>query len=312
MNPHDYRSREWGLFVADLPYIPAHDIAGKVLTVGPGAGAAKYKVGEHVYAQAKLTADQVFIDFYGLQEYALVDVRFAAKVADTGLTDDEAATTPVNVASLFVAMFHHTGFGLPVPGTEEAKRIDLSDEAILIIGAGSNCGRSGVEFAKMAGFGTIIAHAGLSNEAELKAMGATHFINRHADNALGLIRSIVGDNLLYAVDVVNWGPQQGLGIAALSNSKKGTLITLLPPDGEFDSSEIGPKEAGFERRMTFGKMAIIPGFAPEFWTRISRWLKEGSISPGRFKVMDGLDADKVNAALDSYRDGSGFKVHIRP
>lgn len=256
--------------------------------------------------------DKVFIDFYGLQEYALVDVRLAAKVADTGLTDDEAATIPVNVASLFVAMFHHTGLGLPIPGTEEAKATDLSDETILIVGAGSNCGRYGVEFARMAGFGTTIAHAGPSNEEELGAMGATHIVNRHAPNVLDQIRSIAGDDLIYALDVVNWGPQQGLGVAALSNSKKGTLITLLPADGELDLREIGSKEAGFERRMTFGKLAIIPEFAPEFWNRISQWLKEGRISPSKFKVMEGLDADKVNEALDLYRDGKGLKVHVHP
>lgn len=282
------------------------------MAVGPGDGAAKFNVGEHVYAQGRMPLDQVFIDFYGLQEYALVDVRLAAKVADTGLTDGEAATVPVNVASLFVAMFHHTGLGLPIPGTEEAKTTDLSDETILIIGAGSNCGRSGVEFARMAGFGTIIAHAGPSNEEELRAMGATHFVNRHASNVLDQIRSITGDELVYALDVVNWGPQQGLGIAALSNSKKGTLITLLPTDGELDISDIGRKDAGFERRMTFGKMAIIPEFAPEFWDRISQWLKEGRISPGKFKVMEGLDAEKVNEVLDLYRDGKGVKVHIHP
>lgn len=312
VNPHDHRSQNWVLFVADLPYIPAHDIAGRVLGVGSGEGAAKYQIGDHVFAQARLPADQVLIDFYGLQEFALVDVWFTGKVAETSLTDDEAATILVNVVSLFVALFHPIGLGLPIPDTKTAQESDLSNEAILIVGAGSNCGRAGVEFARMAGFGTIIAHAGSSNKPELMAMGATHFVDRHADDVVDRICAIAGDDLTYAVDVVNFGSMQDLGAAALSNSRRGTLATLLPTEGDLDPMKIGPKHAGFERRMTFGKMAIILEFAPEFWGRIPGWLKEGRISPGQFTVMDGLDANKVNEALDRHRDGGGSKLHIHP
>ncbi|RMJ26975.1 alcohol dehydrogenase [Aspergillus sp. HF37] len=254
LNPHDDRSRDW---------------AGEVLKVGSGDNAAKYQVGEHVFAQARLPGDQVFNDFYGLQQYALVDPRFAAKVPETGLSDDEAATIPVNVASVLVALFHSTGLGLPIPGNERSNSTDLSGQAILIVGAGSNCGRTGVQFAKMAGFGTIIAYAGPSNQEELKTIGATHFVDRHAGNALDQIRSVVGDEPIYALDAVNFGPQQALGAAALLNSKKGTLITFLPADGELDAAEIGPKNAGYDRRMTFGRMTQTPEFAPEFWTRIT-------------------------------------------
>lgn len=313
MNPHDHRSRDWGLFVSELPYIPAHDIAGEVVKVGSGDNAAKYQVGEHVFAQARLPGDKIFNDFYGLQQYALVDPRFAATVSETGLSDDEAATVPVNVASVFVALFHSTGLGLPIPGTERSNSTDFSGQAILVVGAGSNCGRTGIQFAKMAGFGTIVAYAGRSNKEELKAVGATHFVDRHSDNALDQIRAVVGDELVYAVDAVNFGPRQGLGAAALSNSKKGTLITFLPTDGKLDASiEIGPNNAGYERRMTFGRMTQTPEFAPEFWTRIAQWMKVGRISPGRFSVVKGLDGDRVNEALDLYRDGKGSKVHVHP
>lgn len=301
-----------GLFVSELPYIPAHDIAGEVVKIGPGHRAAEYQVGEHVFALSRLPIEQVFNDFYGLQQYALVDPRFAARVSETGLSDDETATIPTNVASVFVALFHSTGFGLPTHLTDKPKSDKLSDQAILIIGAGSNCGRTAVQFAKMAGFKTIVAHAGPSNEEELKAMGATHFVNRHADNTLDRILSIVGDELVYGLDVVNWGPQQGLGVAALSNSKKGTLITLLPVEGELETTDIGSKDAGYDRRMIGGEMSQIPDFAPEFWTRIAKWAKEGTISPGKFSVIEGLDADRINKALDLYGDGKGSKVQVHP
>lgn len=300
-----------GLFVSELPYIPAHDIAGEVVKIGPGHRAAEYQVGEHVFALSRLPIDQVFNDFYGLQQYALVDPQFAARVSETGLSDDEAATMPTNVASVFVALFHSTGFGLPTPGTERAKS-NLSGQAILIVGAGSNCGRAAIQFAKMAGFGTIVAYAGPSNREELRAIGATHFVNRHADNALDQIWSIVGDDLIYALDAVNFGTQQNVGAAALSNSKKGALVTLLPTDGELDAAEIGSKNAGYDRMMIGGEMSQTPEFAPEFWTRITQWAKDKRISPAKFSVIEGLDVDRVNKALDLYRDGKGSKVHVHP
>jgi hypothetical protein len=43
------------------------------------------------------------------------------------------------------------------------------------------------------------------------------------------------------------------------------------------------------------------------------WLKDGVITPGSFEVYEGLDADKINAVYDNYRDGKAQgKVHIRP
>lgn len=312
MNPHGYRSRDLGIFVLALPYIPAHDIAGDVVKIGPGHKAAEYQVGEHVFALSRLPIEQDYNDFYGLQQYALVDPWFAAKVSETGLSDDEAATIPTNVASVFVAPFHSTGFGLLDQLTDKPKSDKLSDQAILIIGAGSNCGRTAVRFAKMSGFGTIVAHAGTSNEEELKAMGATHFVSRHADNTFDRIRSIVGDELVYGLDVANWGPQQGLGIAALSNSKKGTLITLLPVKGDLEATYISSKDAGYDRRMIGGEMSLIPDFAPEFWTRITKWAKEGIISPGKFSVIEGLDADRIKKALDLYGNGKGSNVQVHP
>ena len=71
-------------------------------------------------------------------------------------------------------------------------------------------------------------------------------MGRHADDVLEQIQAIVGDNLVYAIDTFNAGKEQVLGIAALSNSKKGTLITLRRSEGEFGPDQIGTKKAGYE------------------------------------------------------------------
>lgn len=100
----------------------------------------------------------------------------------------------------------------------------------------------------MVGIGRIITVAGLHRN-DLKARGATHVIDRHAVDALDQIRAITGDDLVYAIDTFNSDLGQELGVAALSNSKRGTLITLRRTNGDFDPARIGVKEAGYERRL---------------------------------------------------------------
>ncbi|EXK85148.1 hypothetical protein FOQG_10803 [Fusarium oxysporum f. sp. raphani 54005] len=311
LNPHDQRTRDDGLFATSFPYVIASDLVGEVVTVGTGEHSAKFTLGEHVFGHT--FAEGGFNnDFNAAQQYALVDARFVGRVAGSGLTDDEASTIPVIVLAAFVALFAPSGHGLPPPFSPEAKSFDYSSVSLLIIGGGSNTGRAVVELANLAGIGQIIAIAGKQNEANLKAIGATHVIDRRAPDVLEQIRAIAGDELIYAVDTVNAGLDQELGVAALSNRKKGTLITLRRPDGDLDAARLGSKAAGYERRLVFGVSPIHPELTMKFWEEAPRWYKEGKLGPSSFEVIQGLDADAVNKALDKYREGAGVKMNIHP
>jgi NADPH2:quinone reductase len=308
VNPVNQKTRDQGLFFTGEPTVFGSDIAGEVIELGIGESVSHFGEGEHVFAQASNKND-----FPGLQRYALVDARFAAKVAATGLSDDQAATVPVCAIAAYVALFHETGLGLPAPTTDEAQKSNLASQTILIIGGGSNCGRYAIEFAKIVGFGKIIAVAGLRNEQELKGRGASHVVDRHSNDVLGQIQTLVGDELVYAVDTVNYGPAQELGVAVLSNSKKGTLATLLPTDGPaFEAERIGPKTASYGRRMTHGASILHPDLSIPFWKSLPGWIKEGKLRPLKFDVIEGLDVDRVDQALDGYRDGQVVKVNVHP
>ncbi|GIC89452.1 zinc-binding alcohol dehydrogenase family protein [Aspergillus udagawae] len=310
LNPHDQKSRDRGLFVTSTPYIPAHDLAGEIIAIGPDT-CTDFTIGEHIFAQSRLPLNQVLNDFNGLQQSALVDIKYAARVADTGLSDDEAATIPVNVATGFVVFFSEGGFGLPLP--DSGVDFDYASQKLVVIGAATNCGRYAIQFAKWLGFGVIVAVAGLRTEDELREIGATHVVDRHADDVLSRVRDIVGDELVYALDAFNFGPRQELGVAVLSDSRRGTLVTLAPAVGEVDRANIGEKRMGYERRFIRGSCATHPDdFTKLFWERITGWLKEGVIRPSEFRVVEGLDADKINAALDEYRDMGGMKVQVHP
>ncbi|PCD37110.1 hypothetical protein AU210_005614 [Fusarium oxysporum f. sp. radicis-cucumerinum] len=291
LNPHDQRTRDDGLFATSFPYVIASDLVGEVVTVGTGEHSAKFTLGEHVFGHT-------------FAEGGLA--------MTSTLRSNMPLLMRVIVLAAFVALFAPSGHGLPPPFSPEAKSFDYSSVSLLIIGGGSNTGRAVVELANLAGIGQIIAIAGKQNEANLKAIGATHVIDRRAPDVLEQIRAIAGDELIYAVDTVNAGLDQELGVAALSNRKKGTLITLRRPDGGLDAAQLGSKAAGYERRLVFGVSPIHPELTMKFWEEAPRWYKEGKLGPSSFEVIQGLDADAVNKALDKYRDGAGVKINIHP
>ena len=212
-----------------------------------------------------------------------------------------------------IALFHSTGLGFPPPWTSEGQAFDYASKTLLIIGGASNCGRFGIQLAKLAGFERIVTVAAKRNEGELKALGATHVVDRHLDDVIGSIRDIVGDDLVLALDAVNAGPNQFTGVAALSNSKKGRMMILLPPEEEFSAENVGIKSAGYERKLVFGASFAHPDVGVDFWQTLPSWIRKGIVTPVKFEVLEGLDAARVNEALDRYRDGKPtIKLNVYP
>ncbi|KAH6869284.1 hypothetical protein B0T10DRAFT_418725, partial [Thelonectria olida] len=281
------------------------------LAIGNGEHSAKFITYghnfSHTFAQGGFDND-----FNGAQKYAPMDARFVDRVDSSGLTIDEACTIPVIVLAGFIALLRELrSWFFPPPFSPEAKSFEYGDVTLLVIGGGSNTGRATIELARLAGIGRIIAVAGRHNAAKLKSIGAAHVIDRKAPDVLDQIRVITGDELIFAVHTVNAGMEQELGVAALSNTKKGTLITLRRPEGDLDAARIGSKSAGYERRLVFGVSPMHPEVTIGFWEEV-RWLKKGKIHPSSFDVIEGLVADAVNEALDRYRNGKGVKTNIHP
>jgi NADPH:quinone reductase len=305
INPHDQKSRDGGLFIAEnLPAVLTNDVVGTVTKLGEGVSGVA--VGDRVVTQPGFSHGSTQ---NGLQEYALADVGAFAKIPE-GTSDDEAATLPTNIIAPLVALF--SVLRIPAPWSAEAEGFDYAGTTLLVVGGGSNCGRFGVQLAKLAGIGRIVVVGG--NEAELKGLGATHVLDRHGghDAVLARIRGVVGDDLVYAYDAVSPVEDQVLALNALSSSRKGALARLLPL-GPVDETKVVGKKAGFEVRDTYGSSQANPELAEGFWEHLPRFLEEGKIKPTAFVVKQGLTAENVNDVLDAYRDGRPVKkthIHI--
>jgi NADPH2:quinone reductase len=302
VNPLDQKFRDFNVFNigAKLPAVLGNDVVGTVVKNGPNVSA--FPIGSRVFAQSAT------LFFGGLQEYMLIDARYAALVPE-GVSDEDAAVFPINAFTSAVSLFSNAGFGIPFPGTEESKTYDYKSQKLVIIGGGTNCGKLAIQLARIAGIGTIITTASLSSEAELKAHGATHVIDRTASTIEKQVRSIVGDDLLYVYDTFH-RDNHDLGVSLLSNSRKGTFIHLLP--GKASDTVIAQKQAGYDERQTVGACPAHPAFAELFWKQFPKWLQSGAVKPLKYNVIEGLDAQKVNEALDGYKDLSkGQRYHVR-
>jgi len=307
LNPHDEKARDTGLFIADkLPAVLANDVVGIVTALG--SGVSTRRVGDRIVGHSGMVPGWLQT---GLQEYVVLDVPFTA-VIPKGISDDEAATLPTNIIAPLVALFNdESGLGIPAPWTKEAEDFDYKGKTLLIVGGGSNCGKFGVQLAKLAGIGKIVVVGSKRSEEEVKRYGATHVLYRDTEDVLGQIREIVGDDLVYAYDAVNPPEGQLLALNALSNHKKGKLARLLPRP--IDESRIKGKTAGFEIKNVFGLSHVRPDLCAPFWERVPGYLESGKIIPLSFQAVEGLDADKVNRELDKYRDGEAVqKIHVHP
>lgn len=321
LNPHDAKSRDDGLSIkGSLPAVLASDIAGHVVHVGPNV--THFKQGDHIFGQALLaiTSTETKVpphpnyDTQGLQEYAIMDTRFSAKVPPA-YTDAELATLPTNLVTATVALFDSTGFNIPAPWDPAALEFNYREASILIIGGGSNTGKFAIQLAAITGIGKLLVVASLKSEADLKALGATHVIDRTKPGTqiAADVRRLVGDNLIYALDTINAPEDQYIGVEALSNTKTGKFARLRPR-GPVDESKLSAKKPlGFETLNILGASNARPATSVPLWERVSGLVAEGKINPTSFQVIKGLDLDEVNKTLDGYSNGtlSGqWQVHI--
>ncbi|PQE26083.1 hypothetical protein CJF30_00000827 [Rutstroemia sp. NJR-2017a BBW] len=305
INPHDQKVRDWGLFGSPLPVTLFTDIAGEISAVGSNVN--EFKIGDHIFGYPN-----VDVDGQGSQQYAVLRVGAFAKVPSS-ISDDQAATIPVNLFAPVIALFHPDKLGFASPFSKEPSTKDLDNAAqtVVIIGGGSNCGKFGVQLAKLAGIGKIVVTASLSNESELKSYGATHVVDRHGTDSEveARVRKIVGDDLIYVYDAING--DHTFTVSLLSSTKKGKVATLLPPKV---AESAGVPKKDYEISHVMGVVQFQPEFSAATFKALPELINSGKIKTLKFQVLEGgLDVDAVNKLLDDYRDGKNpGKYHIHP
>lgn len=303
MMPLFQKMRDYGLFVADhLPSIPGFDVAGIVISCGPDV--TKYKAGDEVFGQGNMMAGP---DAGGLQQYSILEEGTMTFLPEN-ISADAASTLLCNLlASLFAIIHPKMGLGIPMPGGlgGHDKSFDYAGTTLVIIGGGSDTGKLAIQFAANAKIGSIITVASAKSTDTLKALGATHVVERHQSisEIKAQVSAITGlEGVLFVFDAVT--SDHTLAVALLSSTERGRVSGLLPP-AQIDESLIGEKKAGYDYVFATGSAHM--NFEPmgrRFFETLKSKIEEGVYKPLPFKVIEGgLNADAVNKVLDEFRDG---------
>jgi NADPH:quinone reductase len=297
--PLDAKLRDRNPFGLPLPIVLAGDIVGTVVKSGTEV---QFPIGSHVFVQQ----DMKSLNRGGLQEYTIVDGRYAAIVPE-GIPDVEAALYPVNAVTSAKTLFTPEGFDFPFPGTAEAANFDYSAQHVVILGGGTNCGKLAIQFAKLAGIGSIVAIASPSGGPLLRSFGATHVIDRRSASIQDQVDIAIKGEVLNVYDTYG---NLDFGVSLLSEKQKGTLVHLT--HGKVSDEVIAKKKANFAQKSMKGFSDSIPAFGQRFWKQFPIWLKAGDIKPLNYTVIEGMNVNKINEVLNLYRDGKGGdRYHVR-
>lgn len=90
----------------------------------------------------------------------------------------------------------------------------------------------------------------------------------------------------------------------LAEGKKTRLVTVHP-DNE-NTGVVASKRPDAEMNFIEGSSENLGELESGFWRDVGRWLKDGWVSPAKYRVVAGLEkVAEINAALDGYAAGTG-------
>ncbi|CUA66954.1 hypothetical protein RSOLAG22IIIB_02862 [Rhizoctonia solani] len=297
VNPLDWKIIDYGIFVEKFPAVLGLDGAGVVDAVGPEV--TGFKVGDRVFFQGSVDP----VDQATYQQYSIVDTDILSKTPNN-INDDRASTIPVCAVTAYFGLFQKTGISPPVSGPT------ASGKSILILGGSSSVGQFAIQFARLAGFSTIVTTASSHHADFLKSLGATHIFDRNVDAKT--IQSAFATPVSFVFDTISAESTQLFAFDVLTTPSPvpGARISLVfTPADSLKEKNSGDK---VDVDMVLGSAHMFKDFSVPFWRKIEEWIRSGEIAPNRIQLVNGGLA-RVPEALDLSRKGvSGVKIVVRP
>jgi NADPH:quinone reductase len=204
MNPMDrmLASGDWRPMPATFPMVLGADCAGVVETLGEGS--SRFSVGDDLFGQlliAPLGSAGTYAEYVAVAE------------------DAPLARVPAGLDDIVAA-------ALPTAGGAGLSLVDLldplTDETVLIVGAGGGVGSFATQFAVAAG-GKVIANARARDAERMRVYGAVETIDDTAISLLDAVRRAHPDGIAALIDLVS----DASGFAELASlvGRGGTAVT---------------------------------------------------------------------------------------
>jgi len=223
------------------------------------------------------------------------------------LSFDEAASIPSGAGAAFDGLYgDRKGSGAKqFTAPWEDGGIDFyKGKPILVFGGSSSVGQYVIQFAKLSGFSPIIATASMHNADPLKAIGATHVVDRKSDIATE-VKKITSEPIDFVFDTISEGGTQDQAWEILAPG--GTLILTLRPTVD--------KEKYTDKHLLhlFAAFHYDKPLGITFAKFLPKLLEEGLIKPNRVEVLPG-GLSSVEAGLKRLQENkvSGYKLIVHP
>lgn len=219
VNPVDWKIREGYLkdfLPHQLPIIPGWDVAGVVSAIG--AGVTGFKVGDEVFAYARLPV----VKHGTYAEYIALPAS-AVALKPSNLDFGPAAAIPLVGLTAWQALFDFSQL--------------KSGETVLITGGAGGVGSLAIQFAKNAG-ARVITTASKNNHDYLKGLGADVVVDYTNTDVLAAVKSAAPEGVDAAFDCV--------GADALAEAFQlvkcgGRLVSIVSTPDEALAKKLGIK-----------------------------------------------------------------------
>ncbi|GJE89916.1 zinc-binding alcohol dehydrogenase family protein [Phanerochaete sordida] len=280
LNPVDWKIQDHDFegIIQEYPAILGTDSAGVVAKVGEGV--TRFAVGDRVMHQGFFTTRMATF-----QQYTTVPEQLAAKIPPN-LTFDEACTIPLTMATAAIGLYNkhiepNGGCELSPPW-EEGGRGKYAGQPFFVTGGSSSLGQHVIQFAKLSGFSPIITTASPRHEAALKALGATHVVDRATPptELPALARRLAGAPVLVAFDAISSRDTQNVCYDVLARG--GQVVLALP--SEIEKGKLTPEKRVVE---VFGNVHV-PAQTPvgiSLYRKVTELVANGDIKPNNVEVL---------------------------
>ncbi|KAG8691261.1 hypothetical protein FRC12_021905 [Ceratobasidium sp. 428] len=300
LNPVDNQHLHYPVLISGYPAVLGCDAAGIVEAIGEGV--SNVKKGDRVFFQGDFSHDGA-----AFQHYSTVNSNLVSKTP-SNITDEEASTLPTSIVTSVVLLFN-AGFAPPLNGPT------ASETPILILGGSGSIGRACIQMARIAGFSPIITTASSTHVETLKALGATHVLERTVSAAT--IHGVLNKPLKLAVDTVSSAETQLFALKVLTTQSgapyEGSQLQLvLLPTDELQAENNALGEGRVKAGIVAGVAHLQPELFAPFFGIAGKWCEEGLIVPGKVKLLNG-GLESIKPGLDELNRGvSGIKLVVNP
>ncbi|KAI1097831.1 zinc-binding dehydrogenase [Jackrogersella minutella] len=227
-------------------------------------------------------------------EYAIIEASLVYLIPES-VSYQDAAVIPLAYATAVQAMFGR--LKLPEPASPAKSAFSF-----LVSGGTSSVGQYAIQLAKLAG-AFVIATGSTRNHELLKSLGADAVVDYKDPDWSRQVRKLANDDLEFAVDcIAEKGTPEAI-VEALSPTKGGHVVTILPIN-EFRNKVRNSKiklestivYTVFERSLNYGTFDNCGGTTPQdkaLWEKylfaLPGLLSSSKLKPNRVRELGGID-----------------------